>query len=657
MRIKRIDIQNIKSFMHLISVDFAKDMNIIIGPNGAGKSNFMDILCITIRTFFLKTYRLSEPNYGDGKQKTIQHLSQQANLHFIKQLEKYIGNETLDSKVEIELIVVHEDVKNIHLMVANIEEYIRILHEKYHFNTAEQIINNFISIIKKWKKEDLINIKKDSVYKYTITNNIISSVIEPDAKLFLEYLNLYELVSILHKEASLTPVLNTPFMYIGPNRDTSTSSMMTNLSESSQYDDAYNYIMSTSKTNTSVMSIAALYFAEKRRTYETEEKGFLLRWENDHEVRNVIKYLELIGYTWDMDILDKKKNIYSICLYQDKKKISAYQASSGERALLIFLLGIYAFRVTNSTIVIDEPELHLHPRWQKVILSFFKDLTNETGNQIVFSTHASAFIAHDTYKNIIRIYKDQNKTSLCQSFNEETMEGIPLTMIHQIINATNSEQIFFADIVILVEGITDRLIFQKIIKTVQKLYSDRRVIEIVEIKGKTNIGYYRSFLNALKIKNFFIADLDYVNEADKRGDIKAMFKVDVKKIKKDVIDNPKSMDGDSLCKAIESSIDKNDIELIKPVWNYIKSTRRKLKTLTPEQITSRDKFIEEQEKMNTFILSRGAIEAYLPTGFRSKKLENIISLLEEGNFIKWKQQETYQDLKLIVEKILKYTVD
>ena len=66
MKIKSISIENIKSFKNKNTFDLFEDFNILIGPNGSGKSNFMDILCVVIRHFFLKSYKLVENDYGDG---------------------------------------------------------------------------------------------------------------------------------------------------------------------------------------------------------------------------------------------------------------------------------------------------------------------------------------------------------------------------------------------------------------------------------------------------------------------------------------------------------------------------------------------------------------------------------------------------------------
>ena len=71
-------------------------------------------------------------------------------------------------------------------------------------------------------------------------------------------------------------------------------------------------------------------------------------------------------------------------------------ASSGERELMTYLFAIYALNVKDALIVIDEPELHLHPRWQKILLELFERLAKDTGNQFLMATHSPAFASPAT---------------------------------------------------------------------------------------------------------------------------------------------------------------------------------------------------------------------------------------------------------------------
>lgn len=101
-------------------------------------------------------------------------------------------------------------------------------------------------------------------------------------------------------------------------------------------------------------------------------------------------------------------------------------------------------------------------------------------------------------------------------------ETFKLKDVLHIINSTNNEKIFFSDIVLLVEGITDRLVFEKILKIQIEDIDNSKIIEIIEIKGKHNINNFKTFLQNLNVPVYFIADLDYVNEVG-TSEIKNLF--------------------------------------------------------------------------------------------------------------------------------------
>ena len=66
MRIKKVVLQNVKSFKDEVSVEFKKGLNILIGPNAGGKSNLMDILSISLGNYFIYPGRLIESTLPSG---------------------------------------------------------------------------------------------------------------------------------------------------------------------------------------------------------------------------------------------------------------------------------------------------------------------------------------------------------------------------------------------------------------------------------------------------------------------------------------------------------------------------------------------------------------------------------------------------------------
>lgn len=641
MKLQKIQIKNVKSFRESIEIQFNDDFNILIGPNGSGKSNLLDILTICVRQFFLQPYTVNENTDNQGFFKVI-HQNQA--FHNIQQfLEKFYGD-TSDSEIIIDFIVKKEDIDNIGEIAVNIEK----IKSKLSDYRNAQDYNYHIQQIQTWDKSVLI---ENETISFKIINCQLISSESAKQQLFTQYLNYFEFLLILIR-AIPTIKLHTNYLYFSPYRGANMQNLQANLSEQNFYQVLQTVINATSKTVLSLINLATIYFAEKRRGFEDDatNQGYIQKWENDEEVKLVSKYLEKLGYGWNLKLIDKNKNIYEILLTKENKEFYINQASSGEKEIINFLLGVFAFNINNGIIIIDEPELHLHPRWQNVLLDLFIELSTLTKNQFILSTHSPTFINDKSYNHIFRIYKDENNAS-----KEITLKdnGIfKLRDILHIVNSTNNEKIFFADVVLLVEGITDRLVFQKILNEQIENSNATRIVEIIEIKGKSNVDNFKKFLSILKIPNFFISDLDYVNEVGSK-EIKTLFNTNNKKIAQDVIKNPKSQDGDSLVKNLEEAINNKNYKELDEIWSYIKSFRRKLKLeLNETEETELIKLINDQKDNNNYILRKGDIEDYFPTGYKTKDLLKVIKLLQGQNYIDWKNTTEFKELYELLKEIL-----
>lgn len=653
MKIKKITIKNIKSFKDESVFELLPDFNILIGPNGSGKSNFMDILSVVLREYFIQIYSVQEVQYAPNRTfLTIQSAMQYTTGRSLKKyLEKYVGSESEDSEIKIEFILQQEDIDNMIKIITHIDELLEVLEERYGYNNQHWQYRDKLQLAKEWRGYMSLFIPGD-IIPYRIINSELELPDQSEIKArgFLHYVNIFELVSILVRDAEDIFDLHINYMSIGPYRGIDEGNQCATLSSSNQYELISQYMRSTSKDVTNLLAVGVLFFAQKRRMYEGLEAGYISSWTEDQQVCSVSGFLEQIGYEWDMRLQDRSKNIYSIVLKEGGREIHLGQASSGERELLSFLLGIYAYRIAGGIIIVDEPELHLHPKWQRVLLRIFKELARKTNNQFVISTHAPAFVNSDSYQHIHRIYREN---SCSKHIYLRIPEALDVKQIHHLINATNNEKIFFADSVVLVEGITDRLIFQKILNLVQQERNSKKIVEIVELKGKYNIECYRIFLEALKMPHFVIADNDYLREIAPES-LRTLMKVNLRKIDKDVIKNEGSMDGKQLVEKLDDAIQTGNLEDLRSLWEYIKTIRMEFNqhSLSQTEKEQIEMFISAQEDENVYILKEGAIEAYLPEGFRGKHLEKILEFLNDDDYKEWINDELALELKNIVEKIL-----
>ncbi|MCW3111288.1 MAG: hypothetical protein JWQ09_5794 [Segetibacter sp.] len=652
MKIKSISITNVKSFRTATKIEFDQAFNIIVGPNAAGKSNLLDILSICLRGYFLTTYTIRNDRNRPGVD--VAHPFQ--NLPTF--LDKYTGCTDV-SCIELEFNVQAEDLANMKLF----GQYITELFYSLKIPDGDSIFSDFKRI--DWNQSLL---QAGDVLRYRIENGVLKTEMplsfqnnNQDGELllektrawfFLKYLNhlhLVELAGVHFPIATIYPA----FLFLSSYRGVGNSNdFQGNLSSQSSYSAAAQMRSSTSKSTTSLINMATLYFSEKRRKMETDahSTGYEKLWQNDPEVKLVTRYLDRLGYGWSMQLIDPLKNIYEIRLIKQGYELMLSQASSGEKEIINYLFGIFALRITNGLIVIDEPELHLHPRWQLLLMDLFMELTRQTKNQFLITTHSPVFINVNSVSNLIRIYRENRES---HHVPLKDLSGGSVKDLLHIVNSTNNEKIFFADHVILVEGLTDRLVFQKIASILMERHQILSVVEVVEINGKGNIKKFRQYLQKLHIPYYFIADLDYINQVG-TTELKALFTTDFGAVDNNAIKNPKSTDGDKLITVLDEAIAAQDMTALKAFSEYIKSFRRKLKdTLTHNERVALDTFIVARCTENEYILNRGDIERYFPEGYGAKDLDRVLELLQSLTLKKWQQLEGYQELEALVVNIFR----
>ena len=73
-------------------------------------------------------------------------------------------------------------------------------------------------------------------------------------------------------------------------------------------------------------------------------------------------------------------------------EIAINELSTGEKTLLSKVLYLYFKDIKNQIILIDEPELSLHPAWQNRVLKLYENFAKENNCQIIIATHSPHII-------------------------------------------------------------------------------------------------------------------------------------------------------------------------------------------------------------------------------------------------------------------------
>lgn len=620
MRITSLTISNFKSFRDRENIPLDDTFTVLVGPNGGGKSNTLDILNITLRRYFLPAYTINEGEDYGLRWRDIQRNEVFSDIR--RFLDPHSETPTAPSTIELEVVVGASDERNLRVITERRQDFTEIL-GRFRNTPFPRL-----SILDTWSLEGL---REGTKLRYTVANHSLSPDPDNPHRVFREYLNVLHFFLLLAAEGGIED-LHPSLVYFSPYRGTSPQDLRANVSNERFFNLLAAYFNSTSQSQTSLIKLAGLFFGEKKRRLEAEARdgGYADRWDQDQDVKSISHYMRSLGYSWELELIDPNRNIYEISLQRNGSTFSVSRASSGEKEILNFLLGIFAFRTEGGLIIIDEPELHLHPRWQATLRDLLVHLATTTHNQIVLSTHSPVFITPDTIANVRRVARDHTGTTKVIRPSGEDQHRRDL--LH-ILNSHNNERIFFADKVLLVEGIQDRLVFERLIDLFRRAANLTDVIEVVEVHGKGNFAKYRELLSAVDIPKCIVADLDYAAtlRPQQLGELLA---VDWRALEDSVFKTKKSSDRSTLAEMLEEALRDANLDQLGAFWSYLKA---RASTLPPDLSSDKrdilDKALAELAAEGIFILPRGEIEAYLPAGRTT--LDATIELLKPTEFRDW----------------------
>lgn len=431
-----------------------------------------------------------------------------------------------------------------------------------------------------------------------------------------------------------------------------------NLTEQSHYQGFRSAYHAAVGDNTNLMQWGAQHFARlhrkaAHRAAERRDSTTADFLANEADVKLLNRYMRQLGYESNF-ITNEDTAAYTFALRKGDDWITAERFSSGEREIVHFLLAMFALNVKDGLVLVDEPELHLHPRWQQIFLHLFRDLAAERNNQIIISTHSPVFVSPDTINSITRVHRRGRDGSTKVALRDVTLPA--KKNLVRMINSQNNERIFFADKVVLVEGISDRLVLASLIERACAKFSNHQAIEIVEVGGKNNFADYRLLLEALSTASYIVADRDYLTSVGEPA-TKSLFVDSDARAADALVEGRKSLDRHSLIQALRSAIATTDTASLAQLLTHITSRHRQFKgELSPEESRQFEGDLERLRRAQCLILRAGEIEDYLPPGVTD--VRGIVELTTDPNWVNRVADETRRsELARILATILDLSVE
>jgi len=174
--------------------------------------------------------------------------------------------------------------------------------------------------------------------------------------------------------------------------------------------------------------------------------------------------------------------------------------------------------IARRLLLIDEPELFLHPQAVRTVREALKTLS-AGGFQVIFSTHSPLMISRDNAPDTVIVHRAQAGTTVKRPLREAVMEAVEAgpDQARTLFTLGNVADIYFADKVILCEGKTDQRLIPLIYEKVHGRRPELDHVCLVSLGSASSIIKGMAVLKAMGIKCAAIADLDFAFVDARKG--------------------------------------------------------------------------------------------------------------------------------------------
>lgn len=182
--------------------------------------------------------------------------------------------------------------------------------------------------------------------------------------------------------------------------------------------------------------------------------------------------------------------------------LPVFRQSNGLAQLTLFLMALRVLSADpKSVLLIDEPEISLHPQAQRALSTAIRKLPN----QAIIATHSSNILDRADMRTVIRLHRAHPSVSWARAFGLSKEEAERLSRFVNPITAEGA----FARKVVLVEGYSDRVFLLQLASRMSRDL-DAEGVTIISMDGGCGIGtHLRLFGGAgLKLHVLGICDED-----------------------------------------------------------------------------------------------------------------------------------------------------
>ncbi|OCA77285.1 hypothetical protein BBI01_02145 [Chryseobacterium artocarpi] len=522
MKITKISVTNFR-LLDNISINIEDDITLIVGKNNTGKTSLFEIINlflggkykISFHDFSQNSYEIFENCYKKFKDELLVEVDEVERDRLEKEIILNIPRITLEIKIEYNknedsLINISDFISD--LDDSKTEATILFKHEPSDtinlFKTFHNRVNQDIRLIE-WLNENITGYYSTRLFggDNLIEDNVLSRI---SKVLYFESIQASRKLDDIKtdRNRSLAVGFSDYYQNVHGDQDADVEALKNTLKNvSTELDEKYEKVLEK--------------ILEKLKSFGVDKEinipEIILKSKFDPEsiIKNNIKYFYKNG---DIELPENYNGLgYSNLIFLVLKIVSFIENFKKNKA---------KHETEILTILLEEPEAHLHPQMQQVFVEQVRETIEKTLSedkvqvQLIVSTHSSHMIAEaglNVKRSFERIryfnkFKKDNKNIVeVKDFNDfkhrETNKDT-FRFLKQYLNL-NKCDLFFADKVIMVEGITEKLLMPLFIKKVAKEL-ENEYVSIIEVGGAYT-HKFKEFFKFLNTKVLVITDIDSVD--------------------------------------------------------------------------------------------------------------------------------------------------
>lgn len=198
-----------------------------------------------------------------------------------------------------------------------------------------------------------------------------------------------------------------------------------------------------------------------------------------------------------------------IPMVENKGSGTEYSLQQGEchglKEILTLLVALYGLK--SQVLVIDEPELHLHPQFQLFFMNEIRKVAAADPNRIFF------LITHSPYFLDLRFAEDIIGVVVCHVNRVPTsideLDKDDEALLRRFLPRFNTyhKQFFFSDNQIFVEGYTDQQMFTNLLCCLEN-QAGTAGTGVIDVGGKDELGVFFTVCALLGTEGRIVTDLD-----------------------------------------------------------------------------------------------------------------------------------------------------